>query len=440
MLAQSHEVSSDKLTHVVKLRKGVPFHNGAEMKADDVEASIRRWATKHGLGKALLAATDTINKPDEYTLEFKLKKPFGTFAPSLGHFYQGAAIYPKSVIDAAGDAQIKEFIGTGPYKFVERQPDRYIRLERFKDYAALPGEPNGYGGHKYGYVDRMEFTPVPDEAARIAGLKAGDYHYLEAISSDQTETLKDDANATAVVLPPSGWDTLVLNWKTPLTGNQKIRQAFQAALNHDPILQASRGKGYYRLDPGVMLQETVWHSDASKELYNRNNPTEAKKLLQEAGYDGTPLRFMTTKEYLYQYNNAVVAKQQLEAAGFKIDLQVYDWATLTDRRNKQDLWDVFTTGISMRPEPTQLAIMQLCNWPGWWCSDDSQSILASLQGEDDFNKRLELMAQLQTNFYTEVPMIKLGDTNGVEARSRKLMGLSPQSQIGPQLWNVWLTK
>ncbi len=59
---------------------------------------------------------------------------------------------------------------------------------------------------------------------------------------------------------------------------------------------------------------------------------KAKALMKEAGYDGTPIRWMSTKEYFYNYNAGVVFKQQLEAAGFKVDLQVMDWATLVKRR------------------------------------------------------------------------------------------------------------
>ena len=440
MLAESHEVSSDQLTHTIKLRKNVPFHNGNEMKSADVVASIKRWGTLQGLGKALLAATDTITEVDDYTIEFKMKNPYGTFASSLCFFYQGPAIYPKSVVDAAGTGQITDFIGTGPYKFVERQPDRYIKLARFDNYAALPGDPNGYGGHKYAYFDQIVFTPVSDEAARIAGLRSGDYQFLESISADQFVTLKDDPVAIGVALPPGGWDTFVMNWKSPLMGNQKIRQAFQAALNHEPIMLAAWGEGFFRLDPSIMQKETVWYSTAGKDLYNRNDPATAKQLLQEAGYDGTPLRFMTTKQYLQQYNNAVVCKQQIEAVGFKVDLQVYDWATVVDRRSKPDLWDVFTTGISFRPDPTQLAIMQLCSWPGWWCSDSSSALLDKIRTESDFATRFKLWEQLQQNFYTEVPMIKIGDTKSVIAQSRKLKGLSDQQQLGPQLWNAWLEK
>ena len=78
LLAESHIISADQLTQTIKLRKGVKFHNGQEMKAADALASIQRWAGKSGVGKSVLAATDTINTPDDYTLEFKLKKPYGS--------------------------------------------------------------------------------------------------------------------------------------------------------------------------------------------------------------------------------------------------------------------------------------------------------------------------------------------------------------------------
>src|SRR5699024_6315186 len=127
---------------------------------------------------------------------------------------------------------------------------------------------------------------------------------------------------------------------------------FQAALDHEEILQASEGDGFYRLDPGLMFKETAWNTDAGADLYNQNDPDKAKALLEEAGYDGTPLRFMTTQEYQDHYNATVVARQQLENAGFVVDLQVYDWATVVDRQNKEETWDATTTGISFKPEPT----------------------------------------------------------------------------------------
>ena len=437
MLAESHEVSADGLTQTVRLRQGVPFHNGEEMRAADVIASVQRWGALSGMGESLLAIAEDIVAVDDYTVEFRMSQPFGAFLPTISHNFQGLAIYPKSVIDAAGEGQLTEFIGTGPYRFVEQQADRFIRLERFEEYAALPGEPDGYGGHKYQYLDEIVFNPVPDEAARVAGLRAGDYDYLESISPDQSLALEGDPNVSIEILAPNGWETFVLNWRSPLMENLQIRQAVQAALNHEPILEASQGEGFYRLDPGVMLQETAWHTLAGQELYNRNDPETARQLLEEAGYDGTPIRFMTTQEYRDQYNAAVVGRQQLEEVGFVIDLQVYDWATLTDRRNDPEAWDIFTTGISFKPDPTMVSMMQLCSWPGWWCSDPSMVLLEQLRTESDAEVRYDIWEQLQQLFYEEIPHIKLGDSQPVSARSTQVQGLVRQTQLGAILWNVW---
>ena len=79
-----------------------------------------------------------------------------------------------------------QYIGTGPYRLVEWQRDAAMRFERFDDYKSSSEDgPKGYGGTKYAYADAIEFIPVPDEAARVAGLQAGDYHLGLDIGNDQ---------------------------------------------------------------------------------------------------------------------------------------------------------------------------------------------------------------------------------------------------------------
>ena len=438
MLAESHDVSEDGLTQTIHLRQGVPFHNGEEMKSADVIASIQRWSGLTGLGGSLMEATDEIVAVDDYTIEFKMNQPYGAFVQSMALNIQGLAIYPQSVLDAAGDGQVTEFIGTGPYKFAERQADRFIRLERFEEYAALDGEADGYGGHKYQYLDEITFVPVPDEAARIAGLQAGDYHYLESITADQAAGLEGTSGMTVDVVPPNAWSTFVLNWKQPLMGELKIRQAVQAALDHEAIMLAAQGDGFYRLDPGVMFQETVWHTSAGEELYNQNDPEKAKQLMEEAGYDGTPIRWITTQEYANHYNLSMVGKQQLEEVGFTVDLQVYDWATVVDMVKDPEVWDIYTTGINFRSDPVMIAPFQPCEWNGWWCSDAAIELMDTLKRESDFDTRYDAWEQLQQLFYDEVGLIKLGDQLSVNARSSRVQGFVPQIQLSPILWNVWL--
>src|SRR4030095_3574831 len=84
---------------------------------------------------------------------------------------------------------------------------------------------------------------------------------------------------------------------------------------------------------------------------------------KEAGYSGQPVRWIVTTEYEHHYKPSLVGKAQLEEIGLKIDLQVSDWATVVQRRNKPELWDIFTTAIVFPTEPSSSAVV-LCDSPG----------------------------------------------------------------------------
>jgi peptide/nickel transport system substrate-binding protein len=442
MLAESHTVSEDTLTHRIVLRQGVPFHNGELMTADDVIASINRWGQLSGVGKRLLAATKEIARVDDHTIEIRLSQAFGTVPIALGQNSQGCAIYPKSVIDKSTLEPLTEQIGTGPYKLAEWKADAYIRLARFEEYAALPGGPNGYGGRKQQYVDTMEFIPAPDESARVAGLQAGDYDVAaqQTIGNDQYEVLKDSDGVIAEISQPTNWDVLYLNWKSPLIGNLAMREAIQAALDHLPILLSARGgEEFIRLDPGLMMLQTPWHTSNGQDRYNMNNPDLAKQKLLEAGYDGTPIRFMTSQEYSFMYGAAIVIKQQLEAVGMAVDLQVSDWATVVERRTQPDAWDMFTSSHGFIPDPIQITFVgQMNQFPGWWSSEASLALAAELAAESEFAIRYPIWEQLQRNAYTEIPAIKIGDSSECMVRRDNVGGWTSQIERAIMYWNLWL--
>ena len=443
-LVETHTVSEDGLTHTMALRKGVKFHNGEELKAADAIASVERWGRISGVGKRLMETVGALEQVDDSTIKFTLTQPYGSILIALAHNTQACTIHPKSVLDAAGDAPITDaanYIGTGPYRIVEWQRDAAIRLERFTEYQSSPGDaPVGYGGKKFAYVDKIEFIPVPDEAARVAGLQAGDYHLGMDIGNDQYEVLKDSAGVVAEILTPTNWDVFFLNWKSPMMGNLAMREAVQAAFDHKPMLQSGRGSDeFIRLDPGLMMQQTPWYSKAGEERYNVNNPDLAKQKLQEAGYAGEPLRFMTTQEYSYMYGEAIVAKQQLENVGITVDLQVMDWATVLERRAIPEEWDMFGTGHGFVPDPTQISYVgQMNQYPGWWSSESSLALASQLAAEADFDVRKGIFDQIQTAHYTEIPAIKIGDSSNVSFRSDKLAGWDPQIERGLKFWNFWL--
>ena len=130
----------------------------------------------------------------------------------------------------------------------------------------------------------------------------------------------------------------------------------------------------------------------------------------------------------------VVAYGPVEDAGFKVDLQVLDWATVVQRRSKPELWDVFTTAITFQPDPALTSNLQ-CDWPGWWCHEEKERLVAELLRESDPRRRRAVIERIQAVFYEDVGRIKMGDIF-VMYVTRDLKGF----QAGPYLhfWNAYV--
>ncbi len=441
LLAEGAEALDGAKRYVIRLRKGVRFHNGKEMTAADVVASLTRWGKTASPGKALFRTVEAVEAKDPATVEIRLKEPSAGLLTILAQLGSAAAIYPKDVVDATGDGPLKEYVGTGPFKFVEHRPDRHIKLARFDGYVSPPGPANGLGGQRVAYVDELYFMPVPDYAIRTAGIQTGEYQYAQQIKPDQYERLKAIPGVEPVVIKPYGWVTQVLNTKQGLFTDKRLRQAFQAALDVEPAMLAAMGhKDFYRLDPGLYFQEQAVHSRAGEKLYNQRNKEKARRLLREAGYlqqGGQPVRWIVTTEYEHHYKPALVAKSQLEEVGFKIDLQVLDWATVVQRRNKPELWDVFSTAFVFEPESVTYTIV-LCEWPGWWCNPEKEQLLQAIGRELDAKKRHAMWERVQTLMYEDAARMRLGDYFRLDAKRKEVQGFRP----GPYMhfWNVWLEK
>jgi peptide/nickel transport system substrate-binding protein len=175
LLAESDTVTDRGLRHTIALRRGVKFHNGKEMTAADVVPSLKRWTQLASVGKILGRNIESIEAKDPYTVVLHLKQPSGSLLYGLSEPHAG--IYPKESLDAAGEGTLKEFIGTGPFRFVEHRADRHVKLQRFKDYSARTDPPSGFAGKRTAWVDEILFIPVPDTAVRVAGVETGEYHH-----------------------------------------------------------------------------------------------------------------------------------------------------------------------------------------------------------------------------------------------------------------------
>ncbi len=443
MLAEGFPtVSKDQLAYTIKLRRGVKFHNGKEMTSEDVVPSLNRWGQQSPYGKALYAQVAEVRALDRYTVEIKLKEKSGIVLISLAVPNAFAAIYPKEVAEKFKPAEkATEWIGTGPFKLAEWKPDQYIRMVRFDDYKGRNERPNGYGGGKPVYVDEVRWIPVPEVATRVAQTETGEVDIADDLNPDAYDRLKANANVVPIVVKPYYWLVAVLNKKEGLMTNPKLRQAWQAAIDIEPIMKNVAGgkPEFYRMDNSLAPAEIKeWHVRVPGLPWNERNKEKAKKLLQEAGYKGEPIRFMTTQEYKWMYDFAIVSKQQLEDVGFNIDLQVVDWATLVKRRNNSKEYDVFTTGMGNFYDPTHHIYLGP-HWPGWTSDPEIVKIQEDMARETDPKKRYALWEQQHKLFYEKVPVIRYGDLFGLRAIRKTVKGFNDKTER-IRVWNVWLDK
>ena len=437
MLAESlPKVSKDGLTYAIAIRKGVKLHNGRDLNADDVVASLNRWMELSPRGKAVGKELASLTATGPLGIELKLKTVYAPLLAQLALPSGMAAIMAKESIAP----QIKDFVGTGPYKFKERKPDQYTVLVRHEGYASRTEKSSGYAGKREALLDELRFVPVPNANTRVEGTLSGQFQYADLLPVEAISRVEKAGSHVVPILTKNfGFPYIVFNTKEGVLTSQPMRRAVQTAVGQGVMLAAGFGDNrFFAVEPNFFPKGTPYYSDAGNALYNQRNPSIAKDQAEKAGYQGQPIRIMASRQYEFHYNMALVMAEQLKTAGFKTDLQVVDWATLVQRRGDAKLWDVYFTHSGLFPEP-MLSPPQLGDGaPGWWDTPAKKATLAAFNQEPNIAKRGPLWAKVQQTVYDEVPFIEVGKFNALSARSAKLVGYTPS--VWPFFWNTGLAK
>jgi peptide/nickel transport system substrate-binding protein len=333
---------------------------------------------------------------------------------------------------------LKEYIGTGPYRFKERRPDQYVLLTRFDGYSARKEAPSGYGGKRTATMEELRFVPVPNANTRVEGALAGQFHYADLLPIEALGRLEKATGKTVPLLTPSfGFPYLVFNTKEGSMAQQAVRKAAQTALGPGEMLAAGFGDTRSFIAEGNHFPKgTPFYSDAGTANYNERDARKAKTQADQAGYKGAPVRILTSRQYDFHHNMALIMAEQLKRAGFKAELNVVEWATLLQRRADPKLWDIYITHSGLFPEP-MLSPPQLGDGaPGWWTTPAKTQALAALNQEPNPAKRGPLWAKVQQVVYDEVPYIHVGKFASLSARSPALEGYTPHTY--PFFWNTSL--
>lgn len=436
MLAETFEVSDDGKMITFYLREGVLFHNGKEMLAEDVVASMNHFINIPGSRAADHFEGAVFEEEDDYTVVLTLPEPLSTALSVLAHSSSAfPAIVPKEVVEDVGPDGIDEYIGTGPFYFEEWRQDQYIHLKKFDDYQSRDEEADGLAGKREALVDDLYYYIVTDSSTRVAGIQSGEYDVAHAVPFDSAEQLEQDEEVNNHVYP-GGFLTTVFNKKKGIFSDVRARQAIAAALDMEDVLHAGyTDEKYYILNNNMMMdhQRQQWDSDAGLELYSNVDHDLAMELLEETGYDGETIVINTTRDYDDQYQGAVVIQEQLEQLGIDVELNVYDWATLLEKNEDEDEYDMFVMGFVAVPEPSSLFFMRE-SYPGWTDSEELPGLLKKFRGKPSLEEAQDYYDTLLEWYWDYIPIIKIGDFNRVSSTRSTVSDFLYQD--GFVFWNI----
>ena len=306
-LAESWSMSKDGLVYEFVLRKGVKFHDGEPLTAEDVKFSFERY--RGSANKTLKERVVAIETPDPSHVQFRLKAPW----PDFLTFYTGASgagwIVPKKYVEKVGDEGFKKApVGAGPYKFVSFTPGVELVLEANDQYWRKPP-----------HIKRLVFKVIHDEATRLAALKRGEVDIVYSVRGELAEEIQRTPaltlKPTVIQAPfwlyfPDQWDA-----KSPWH-DQRVRLAASFAIDRPTINQALT-LGFSKVTGSIIPNNFEFFWQPPPPVFA---PADAKKLLTDAGY---PNGFDAGDYYCdASYANlAEVVLNNLQAIGIRAQLR-----------------------------------------------------------------------------------------------------------------------
>jgi peptide/nickel transport system substrate-binding protein len=448
-MVDKYEVSADGLTYTFTLRDGLAWHDGPPVKSEDCVASIKRWAAKDATGQKMMSFVASIDAVDDKTFTIKLKEPTGLVLIGLGKPSSNVPfMMPKRVAETDPNTQISDFTGSGPFIFKrdEWKPgDKtvYIKNDKYKPRA----EPaSGLSGGKVAKVDRVEWRAISDHQQAINALLAGELEYVETPKHDLLPLLKKDANVKLWDYNPLGNQyTFRPNQLQKPFDNEKVRQALWYAFNQKDFLDAVIGDpDYYKTCKAMFVCGTPLASDKGMDGLLESNFTKAQALLKEGGYDGTPIVLMHSTDLDVLSNLAPVAKNLMEKAGFRVDMQSMDWQTVVARRAKKDPanaggWHAFLTSwvAADITNPVMAAYFNsACDKAlfGWPCDEQMEKLRDQFARETDPAKQKAIAEAVQVRATQATSHINLGQWYQPIGTRKNVVGILTAPV--PVFWNI----
>ena len=393
-LATSWDVSHDGKVYTFHLRQGVKFQDGTPFDAAAAKFNFERfWDKKspnyYAKSAAFVAAyarwIDKIEVVDPMTFKVTLNAPnYEWIRTGLQSYGQPLMLSPDSVKKYGNEGIALHPIGTGPFKFVEREQGVKTVLERNDDYWGTKAK-----------LDKIIYRPLEDPAARVNALRTGEVNMIGVPPWDEIEGLKKDGFVLTMNENVPNYLFIHLNFKNDALKNQKVRQALNMAVDKAGLVKEVYA-GTARVEQG-MLSPGTFAYDPNVKFYSYD-PEGAKKLLAEAGYaNGLKLKWDT-----FQYGTGELVQswiqRDLKKVGVDVEIQKYEWVAYLRRWASGMTADIAMDDINWGMTiPSFVGIVARCGSAppggvnsGWYCNPEVDKLLDAAVAEPDEAKAREI--------------------------------------------------
>ncbi len=440
-LAESWKRIDDR-TVEFSLRKGVKFHNGDELTADDVVFTFSRdrmfgpdydiASTKTlftsvlirdttqgknlppevpAVAKRLFPALEKVEAVDKYTVRFTNRTPDVTLEGRIGRL--GSDIISRRAYEEAKSwlDWARAPVSTGPYKVREFQPDQVLVMDAHDDY---------WGGRPP--LKSVRLVVVPEVATRINGLLAGQFDFICDVPPDQIPGIEKNPKFEVLGSTIVNHRITVFDKNHPRLADPRIRQAFSHAIDRQAIVEAL-WSGRTRVPAGLQ-----WEFYGPMFVENWTVPSfdlaKAKALLKEANYKGDPIPYrLLNNYYTNQVSTAQVLVEMWRQAGLNVQIEMKEnWQQVFDTNSPRAVRDWsnsagFNDPISSivaqhGPQGQQQQV-------GEWTNEEMNKLSAALEVETDMQKRRAMFKRMLEICEREDPAYTVLHQNATFTAKRK---------------------
>ena len=401
-LATAVEIAPDAKTYTFTLRKGVKFHNGDPMTAEDVAFSMQRMLdpeTKSTRRPYFATVVDTVETPAEDKVIFKLKKPDGVFLNKISAFLY---VLPKKYIVGLGSpaAFSASPVGTGPYRFEKQQIGQTLDLVRFEE----------FWGEKPA-IQRLHFRFIPEDSSRVNALLAGEVDLIDTVPPRESKRLVATKDLTVVHAPVASplHIRLYANRSELPIHDVRVRQALNYAINKKAIVDSVL-HGVGEPMASYISKYYPYGHDATLKPYPYD-PNKAKQLLKEAGY---PNGFKTS---LYTYPGMPKELPEVLAAfwqqvGVQTEIKplAYSaWSRLNNTHQTDPMTVMqFANSMYDPAHPVNGAFIKGGTWSDYY-NPEVERIFAETEGVTDLEKRGQLFKSIDRIIHEDAAAVFISE-------------------------------